>query len=152
MKMDLTKAIYLLIIGVFVLACSSQTDKEVGIREIIKVDHDFSNYSVKNGMNKAFYKFAHDSAVILRDNSYPIVGREKIKELFSARKDSLFTLSWEPSFANVSNSGDMGYTYGIYKLETTDTVLKGTYLSIWKKDADSNWKFVLDTGNQGLGN
>jgi ketosteroid isomerase-like protein len=26
----------------------------------------------------------------------------------------------------------------------------GTYVSIWKKDQFGNWKFVLDTGNEGL--
>jgi hypothetical protein len=29
-------------------------------------------------------------------------------------------------------------------------VRKGTYVSIWKKDENGNWKWVLDTGNPGL--
>jgi ketosteroid isomerase-like protein len=50
----------------------------------------------------------------------------------------------------------MGYTYGIYTVEMdspegTVVTKEGTYATIWKKDKDGNWKFVLDTGNQGLG-
>jgi ketosteroid isomerase-like protein len=28
---------------------------------------------------------------------------------------------------------------------------KGTYVTIWRKQKDGKWKFVLDTGNQGVG-
>ena len=28
---------------------------------------------------------------------------------------------------------------------------RGTYVTIWKKDADGTWKWVLDSGNEGLG-
>ena len=35
--------------------------------------------------------------------------------------------------------------------EGEEVTREGTYVTIWKKDADGNWKFVLDTGNQGLG-
>jgi hypothetical protein len=27
---------------------------------------------------------------------------------------------------------------------------EGTYCTVWKKDKDKKWKFVLDTGNEGL--
>jgi len=30
------------------------------------------------------------------------------------------------------------------------SVEKGTYITIWQKQANGNWKFVLDTGTQGL--
>jgi len=30
------------------------------------------------------------------------------------------------------------------------SVEKGTYVSIWKKDAAGNWKFVLDSRNVGI--
>jgi ketosteroid isomerase-like protein len=32
-----------------------------------------------------------------------------------------------------------------------DTVIYGTYTSIWKKEKNGKWKFVLDTGNEGIG-
>ena len=62
----------------------------------------------------------------------------------------------EPLFADISGSLELGYTYGIYELtikskEANPQVHKGTYLTIWKKDKYGNWKFVLDTGNSGLG-
>jgi ketosteroid isomerase-like protein len=35
--------------------------------------------------------------------------------------------------------------------EGTLVTREGTYVTIWKKGQNGNWKFVLDTGNQGLG-
>ncbi|WP_321308767.1 DUF4440 domain-containing protein [Marinifilum fragile] len=151
MKMSVGKVLYLLLIGVSITACNPKVDVEVCKQEILQVDEEFSDFSVKHGMKKAFYVFADDSAVMLRENSYPIMGKEAIKQLFSNTNDSGFSLSWKPSFAEVAHSGDLGYTYGIYHYTTPDTITKGTYVSIWKKGLDGKWKYVLDSGNQGLG-
>ena len=122
--------------------------------EIIKVDQDFSAMSVKEGMKKAFLAFAHDSVVMLRDNGKPIVGKGALESHYQNFMDSTFTLTWEPTFADISMSGELGYSYGIFTLTPKDKIQKpeqGTYCTIWKKDANGNWKFVLDTGNDGLG-
>jgi ketosteroid isomerase-like protein len=36
-------------------------------------------------------------------------------------------------------------------MKDKDTTIFGTYTSIWKKQSDGTWKFVLDTGNEGVG-
>jgi len=46
----------------------------------------------------------------------------------------------------------LGFTYGVYTLSIKDSVYKGTYVSIWKKQNDGSWKFVLDSGNEGIHN
>lgn len=117
--------------------------------DLIKVDKAFSDYSKAYGVNKAFVKFAHDSAIILRENSYPIIGKEAIKELFS-KPDKNYQLTWEPLDAKISQSNDLGFTYGIYTIRLTDSIKKGTYVSVWQNTADG-WKYILDCGNDGLG-
>lgn len=46
----------------------------------------------------------------------------------------------------------LGYTYGIYTLKTPDREMmrKGTYVSVWIKE-EGVWRFVLDSGNEGVG-
>jgi ketosteroid isomerase-like protein len=53
----------------------------------------------------------------------------------------------------VAAAADMAYTYGVYALhpKEIDTVLYGTYVSIWKKQSDGAWKFVLEAGNEEIG-
>ena len=92
------------------------------------------------------------NGVLLRPGHMPIVGADAIDYLIQ-QNDSAYTLSWQPSFAEVAASGELGYTYGMYALQMKDkdTTIFGTYTSIWKKQSDGTWKFVLDTGNEGVG-
>ncbi|RPI18948.1 MAG: DUF4440 domain-containing protein [Ignavibacteriae bacterium] len=132
----------------------TQTDPEKEKEAIKQTDIEFSNYSKENGMEAAFLKYIADDGVLLRPNSRPIEGIERVKKLFE-EGDASFTLTWMPSFAAVSQSGDLGYTYGTYELtaknEKGEEIKRdGTYITIWRKDKVGNWKFVLDTGNPGL--
>lgn len=118
---------------------------------LLQADKSFSDMSVEKGMKAAFIEYIDSNGVLLKPNLLPIVGANAIDYLI-AQEDSGFTLNWQPHNAFVSQSGDLGYTYGVYALhpKNIDTVLYGTYVSIWKKQADGSWKFVLDSGNDGI--
>jgi len=117
--------------------------------EIIKTDEAFSNMSRQHGMKKAFIEYMDNEGILLRPNRPPIIGADAI-EFLSQAVDTSYTLTWKPSGGEVSASGDLGFTYGIYTLSLADTTLYGTYVSIWKKQEDGKWKFILDTGNEGI--
>jgi len=128
-----------------------QVSQQSSVNEILQADLDFSDMSRQIGMKKAFLQYIADEGVLLRPGHFPIVGAEAIDYL-SQLSDTGFTFSWHPLKGEISKSGDLGFTYGIYELKVKDSVYKGTYVSIWKKQNDGSWKFVLDTGNEGLEN
>ena len=127
-------------------------DLEKEKQNVLNTDVEFSNFSEREGMKKAFLTFSDDEAVLLRSNSMPIEGKENIDKSFTKLNDSAFILTWKPLNGFISESADLAYTYGTYTLtdknDTSET--KGTYLSIWKKQENGTWKWVLDTGNEGL--
>ena len=96
-------------------------------------------------------EYIDSNGVLLRPNNYPIVGGEAVN-FISQSNDSGFVMTWEPKVATIAGSGDLAYTYGIYsyKAKNEDSVFFGSYVTIWKKQLDGNWKFVLQTGNEGL--
>ena len=58
-------------------------------------------------------------------------------------------LEWEPGFVDASAAGDMGYTYRPYQFSAVDTGgqeirATGVFHTVWKKQADGEWKFVYD--------
>jgi ketosteroid isomerase-like protein len=60
-------------------------------------------------------------------------------------------LVWEPVRAEVSASGNLGYTIGVYlrreRAEDGSTVERsGNYVSIWRLHPDGSWKAVVDIG------
>ena len=133
------------------LSCGKSTSLIEECNSVLETDRAFSTYSLEYGIAASFYKFASPKAVILRDNSFPIIGNEKIKALFDKTEVKGNTLSWKPEYVDVSVSRDMAYTYGFYKYITPDSTFKGCYVSIWKKDESNNWKYVFDTGTSGFG-
>lgn len=137
--------------AILILSCSRGIKNKFA-GSLLKADRDFSEMSVKEGMFKAFLFYMAEDGVILRDNSYPSKGKEDLRKRFEGKSDTSFVLSWDPLSEMISESGELGYTYGIHSTldKATGKITKGTYLTIWKKQSGGSWKFVLDTGTQGL--
>lgn len=147
--------------GIFVVFCicfltrcsvDQQTDRAVDRGELLAADRAFCQRSLATGMKVAFVEYA-DSAVIKMDEGQLAVrGLDSLKTRWAApRPDGPSPLVWEPQHAEVSASGDMGYTFGYWRFPATtttgaDTLYYGNYVSIWKRQSDGSWKYVLDTG------
>ncbi|HUZ60563.1 MAG TPA: hypothetical protein VMU83_17460 [Hanamia sp.] len=100
-------------------------------------------------MKKAFLQYIDNEGVLLRPDHLPIIGADAI-DYISILSDTAYKLSWRPMHAVIAKSGDIGYSYGTYQLKINDTTLTGTYVNIWKKESDGEWKFVLNSNNPGL--
>lgn len=136
------------------LSCSGRVNVEQQKADLMETDRAFSAASAELGTPEAFKRFMGDSATLLRDGSYPITGRDAIGSLFSGWPSDA-KLTWEPVFADVSGSGDLGYTIGEYLYTAVDSAAneisgRGYYITIWKKQVDGTWKYVFDTGTDGL--
>ncbi|MBL7701325.1 MAG: hypothetical protein JNM14_03695 [Ferruginibacter sp.] len=120
--------------------------------EMMEADRKFSKMSEERGMKAAFIEYLDSNGVLLRPGHLPIAGADAVDFLIQ-QNDSEYTMTWEPKNGVIARSGELGYTYGIYALipSTKDTVIYGTYVSIWKKEKGGTWKYVLDSGNEGIG-
>jgi ketosteroid isomerase-like protein len=149
--------LYIIMLGMIALvSCNQRPSGQADASMLLKADREFSDYSLKFGMNKAFIEYADTAAVLLRSNNKPLEGKEKVMSFYLAAPDSAFTLKWEPLHAIIASSGELGYTYGTYVITPRDTLAGkkpsyGNYVTIWKKQANGGWKYILDTGNEGLG-
>ncbi len=123
--------------------------KKISVDEIIEADLAFSDMSKQSGMKNAFIDYVDNEGVLLRPDHLPVKGADAI-DFLSQVNDTSYKVSWVPEGAQIAKSGDMGFTYGVYTLEGEDTTLKGTYVNIWKKQADGKWKFVMNTNNEGI--
>ena len=75
-----------------------------------------------------------------------------------AQRSYLHTLAGEAheslpeSMTKAEASENIGYTFGWWKYYTkkksgSDTVYQGVYITVWKKQKDGTWKYVIDGGN-----
>ena len=99
-----------------------------------------------------FWHSAIMKGCCLSPTIYPIVGLESVAQYLQSGSDSSYTLTWEPISAHIAQSGELGYTYGTWLLisKKTEQESRGTYVTIWKQNANGDWRFVLDSGNSGL--
>lgn len=141
----------LLAVIVLITSCMNTTNpsiREQAIAEIRTTELQFAKMAKNAGIKQAFVSFAAPDAVLLR-NKKIIRGDEQIKAYFENKTLQNVQLSWTVEFADAAESGDMGYTYGPYTFQATDSsgvviADKGYFHSVWKKQSDGSWKFVWD--------
>ncbi len=143
---------YIVIAAITLLGCQSTEKTAPDSNVLVLVDMEFSKMSEENGLSEAFIFFADQDVVKLSQGEYPIIGKTKLSEAYSSIDDSQMSLTWEPQKAEIAQSGELGYTYGKYYFTTKDSVettTMGYYFSVWKKQTDGTWKYVLDGGAEG---
>jgi len=113
----------------------------------MKTDADFSQMSEEKGMREAFAYYAAEDVIKMREGAFPIFGRQDLIRYLRQVPDSLVRLRWVPVKADVS--GDLGYTFGKWEMWVggKDTLMYGSYVTIWKRQENGSWKYVLDGGN-----
>jgi len=136
------KKLFSILIILFV--CLLKTSAQKGIDSLIQAEKNFAAYSVANGTKEAFLKFL-DSAGIIFDNGKPANGITTWKK----REKGPGVLNWHPQFAEISGSGDFGYTAGPWTFQNSsnDTVVaRGHYTTVWQINRKGEWKFLVDLG------
>jgi ketosteroid isomerase-like protein len=108
-------------------------------------------WSESVGSVDEFMSFLADDATVLPDAA-PMVRGESIRNMFEGMLSTPgLTVHWEATGAEVSESGDLGYTIGTTQVtvdqEGTPMVTVGKYVTVWKKQADGSWKVVVDCFN-----
>jgi len=134
-----------------------RTEKEIVARQdslkgdLLKTDLAFSQLSEEKGRNAAFIEYADSSATMLREFSMPTTGKDAIAKLLNQYPDTGAKITWLPISSDVARSGELGYTYGTYTIESKNMDhFGGTYCTVWKRSKAHGWKFLLSTGNEGL--
>jgi ketosteroid isomerase-like protein/quercetin dioxygenase-like cupin family protein len=97
-----------------------------------------------------FASFVAPDGTIAVSGAPGIKGPEAIRAAFEPMmKATGFGLTWQATRADVSASGDLGYTAGNYTLKTSTpsgipVTEQGKYQTVWKK-IDGTWKVLEDS-------
>lgn len=113
-------------------------------------DSAFADLGYRMGTAFAFSNTAAPDGVVF-GNPQLVIGPHAIEGFLSGR-GAESSLSWHPVFAAVAGSRDLGYTIGEYtstgRGPTGAAVQRfGKYLTVWKRQPNGTWRFVVDGGN-----
>ena len=116
-----------------------------------QLEGEFMKAALDQG-SAGYMSYYADDAVEVPNGGTLIQGKVEIAKGMGFLDDKSNQLLWTPVGADISASGDLGYTYGNYEFHAKDkdgkvSVEHGKYTSIWKMQKDGSWKVVLDMGN-----
>lgn len=136
-----------LLISLLLIGCESKIDKSKIKEEIRQAEANFEKMAKEKGIPEAFFAFADEAATINRGEL--IHGRKEILDFYQKAKMENVQLNWSPDSVFVSESTDLAYTYGNYKMIITDSLgqassRSGIFHTIWKKQKDGGWKYIWD--------
>lgn len=123
-----------------------------GALEAIRAaDAEFADEAARHGAGEAFGRFAARDAQVFSAPGEFISGPEQIMQSFGPASTGS-TVGWHPVAGEVSAAGDLGYTVGNAIFTNTHEdgatqVRRSKYLTVWKKQHDGQWRYVVDGGS-----
>ena len=121
------------------------------LEAVRSADEEFARAATTLGTGRAFGQYAAENAQIFSTPGEFITGPDAIRDSFGPTTDDS-KLTWHPVTGGVSGSGDLGFTVGnaVFTGKRADgapQVRYSKYLTVWKKQRDGTWRYVVDGGN-----
>jgi hypothetical protein len=120
------------------------------VANVRAADSLFSDLGDRVGTASAFSSNVDEYGAVFGSPAL-VVGPRAVEEYLKAQGRSS-SLSWRPVYASVAESLDLAFTIGDYT--TTSRGASGAaiqrfgkYLTVWKRQRDGSWKFMIDGGN-----
>ncbi|RIV19698.1 hypothetical protein DYU11_22475 [Fibrisoma montanum] len=112
---------------------------------LVAAERAFAQRAIDKGIRDAFLENLDEQSVIYETNRFS-PGRPAYARLQSEPGKLL----WRPAYAEIAQSGSLGYTTGPFEIRPHSMddkpVAHGHYTTVWHKTADGSWKALVDFG------
>jgi ketosteroid isomerase-like protein len=146
------KAVLLLLALTSLVATTTakEIDQEKAKAELAKMEDAFCAMVQEKGLLAAFEHFAAPDVAFIDTDPRQYRGLAAVRARMGPDQPGV-KLTWSALFTDVSADGTLGYNYGRYELRQAgpdgkETVRGGFFLTIWKRQPDGSWRYVMDNG------
>jgi ketosteroid isomerase-like protein len=111
--------------------------------DLVQTEYAFAEATKNSTVREGFLQFIADDGVLFRPG--PVNGKEFLEN--SEAQPGL--LLWYPTASFISSSGDLGVNTGPWEFKRTaedEPAAFGQFLTVWEKQSDGTWKFLIDLG------
>ena len=142
MKNQLSIAVFVALFAPF--ASNAQSARTV----LLTAETTFATQAAQVGTAAAFLANSAPTALVTEKGKLA-----NAQDVWKARPSAPSNrLLWYPTLADVAQSGDLGYTTGPWTLMQNERPqTAGEYVTVWRKQPDGQWKFVVDMGIERIG-
>jgi ketosteroid isomerase-like protein len=129
---------------------SAAPDKAQLRKELAAMEDAFCAMVKEKGVLAAFTHFAAPDVAFLNPDPRKWRGYDAVRERMGADRPGV-SITWSAYFTDVSDDGTLGYNYGRYDWRSPgadgrDVSHTGWFLTIWKRQPDGTWRYVMDNG------
>jgi len=114
-----------------------------GFADLVAAERAFAADAAARNVRDAFLAATAEEGVVFSP------GPVRAVKYWTAREANAMKLEWAPAAAEIAASGDLGYTYGPWRLTPAGEDKPGAFghfFTIWQKQADGTWRFLADKG------
>ncbi len=143
---------YVALLGV-VTACAPTIDLEAERAALRETDEAWAAAASAGTDVELMASYWSDDATVYPNDAPMAQGTDAILAFVrSSLEIPGFSVNWQPQEVVVAESGDLGWTSGTNEFtvpnpEGGTMTIRGHYVAVWQKDADGNWKCVVDMFN-----
>lgn len=141
----------LVVMGVLLAGSIGRAADAAGLTaELIKTEGQFFEFALAHGFGEAVHEFIAPDGFVANSLTLGRAAQgERVKaESAKSPKRERDVIRWRPLHAEVAASGELGYTWGVAEsAPAKEGPFKpyGIYVTIWKRQADGQWRFVYDS-------
>lgn len=118
--------------------------------EVAAMEDAFCAMAKEKGINAAFAHFAAPDVAFIDTDPRKFRGPAAVQARMGPDQPGV-SLTWSAYYTDVSDDGTLGYNYGRFESrhpgkDGQEVVRGGWFLTIWKRQPDGSWKYVMDNG------
>jgi len=118
--------------------------------ELAKMEDAFCALAKAKGILAAFEYFAAPDVAFVDTDPRRFRGLAAVRERMGPDQPGI-SVTWSAMFTDVSDDGTLGYNWGHYEWRSPgadgkERVRTGFFLTIWKRQPDGTWRYVMDNG------
>jgi ketosteroid isomerase-like protein len=118
----------------------AQAAQPADVGEVVAAERAFAAAAQAEGVNSAFLRYSAPDGIVFQP------GPTNAKAALAAHPIPPIQLDWWPAYAGIAVSGDLGFTTGPYTIGKGEETHYGWYFTVWKRQPDGRWRWVLDHG------
>lgn len=148
------KSLVLVMTGLVVFVTGALAQKQgivSPLKSLVATEQAFSQAAADKDTREAFVQFIAEDGILFRPRA--VNGKRWMQDHLvppTQTSEKRALLAWQPIFADVAEAGDLGYTTGPWEFKDDIKDVRpsgyGDFVTLWKKQADGSWKFVVDLG------
>jgi len=149
-----SKYFYLGLFLFMINSCSEPTpDLKTEEAAIMKADSTWAALAKDGGDAETILSYWSDDAVVLPPGQPMLKGKDALRKMVQDSKNIPgFSMTWKSTGIQFSPDGKMAYMPGENLMTMNDPAgnkisIPGRGYTIWRKQADGNWKCVVDIWN-----